>query len=130
MATTIAEYFTEELTDWRRTITFYSSEVDNLTVRLDDVIRRNSIPDIATKVENQQNKLNNVVSIFSRLLLIIQRQETALKTDNHFVDDTSIMAETEQQQKDLRQQIAQAEKEYMDTKNDCYKFLSELFKNS
>jgi len=128
MATTIAEYFTDELSEWKRMIASYTQEMHGLTVKLAEVIQRNSIPGIAAKVENQQAKLNMVLKKIFRLQIQFQRQEEALKTDSTFIDDSLIKTETEKQQKDLRQRTQQVEREYSDIKNDCHNFLSEIFK--
>ncbi len=54
MPNTIAEYYSDELADWKESIAFYTGETDELEKRLGEVIRRNSITGIAEKVEYQQ----------------------------------------------------------------------------
>jgi hypothetical protein len=128
MATTITKYFTDELAGWKKTIAFYRQEMQGLTVKLSEVIQRNSIPGIAAKVEKQQDKLNAVIKKFARLQTQFRQQEKALKTDSTFIDDSLVEAETENGQKGLREVMLQAEREYIDAKYGCHNFLSEVFR--
>lgn len=124
MATNIAEYYLDELVDWDKLIGFYNQELDDFEIKLAEVIQRNTIPDIADKVEAEQDKLNAVSHKFYMLQDKIQQQETALKTGNKSINDTLINAEFEKQQSDLRRSMQQLEKDYIDIKYDCYNFLS------
>lgn len=128
MATTIAIYYTDELTEWNRLIAFYNHETDEFGAKLGEVIQRNSIPHIAAKVEEQQDKLNVISKKFNRLRAQIRKQEAALKTDRTFIDDTLINTETEKRQNELRRNMQLTEKEYIDTKYECYNFLSGTLK--
>jgi len=128
MPNTIAEYFADELVDWSHTITFYEEELEILEKKLGEVLRRNSIVDIAGKVEAQQNLLNNVSEKFYRLQVEFQQQEEMLKTDSTFIDNTFINAETEKRQAEFRNKMQAVEKEYIDAKFDCYHFLSGTLK--
>jgi hypothetical protein len=124
MPNTIATYYTDELIDWNDSINFYFGEIAEFEQKLGDVIRRNSIVGIAEKVEAQQDLLNSVLNKFHNLKAAIQQQETILKTDNTFIENTFINNETEKKQNELRHQMQELEKEYIDTKYSCYNFLS------
>jgi len=128
MGTTIAAHYTDELVDWSSLIAFYDQEATEFGIKLAEVIQRNSIPDIATKVEEHQDKMNVVMKKFSRLQMQIRRQEAVLKTDDEFIDDKLINAETEKKQNDLRHNMQQTEQEYIDTKYACSNFLSGTLK--
>lgn len=128
MATTIAEYFLDELVDWNRLIVFYNNEVDEFESKLGEVIQRNTIPNIAAKVENEQKKLNVVSGKFYKLQAQIKQQESSLKTDSTLIEDAQIKAEIEQHQNELRRSMQQIEKEYIDVKYACYNFLSETLR--
>ncbi|MDP4261361.1 MAG: hypothetical protein Q8941_02410 [Bacteroidota bacterium] len=128
MATIIAEYYTDELVEWNRLIDFNNQEMDEFEDKLAEVIQRNTIPNIAAKVEEHQDKLNIVAKKFYRLQEQIQQQEAALKTDSALVDDTLINPETETHQNELRRNMQRTEKEYIDTKYACYNFLSGTLK--
>ncbi|MBX9781721.1 MAG: hypothetical protein K2X48_00370 [Chitinophagaceae bacterium] len=128
MSTTIAAYYSDELTGWNEAILFYNEEVDELEQKLEEVIRRNSIQGIAEKVETHQALLNHTSEKFYRIQLQIQQQEAALKADSTLLDDTAIKNETGQKQNDLRREMQAAEKEYIDAKFECYNFLSGILK--
>src|SRR5665647_1505768 len=128
MPNTIAEYYTDELLDWNKSIIFYNHEMHEFTQKLGDVIRRNSIVGIVEKVEVHQTMLNWLSEKFYKIQLEIQQQETALKTDSTFIDDTLIKNETENRQVELRRKMQSAEKEYIDIKFECYNFLSGTLK--
>jgi hypothetical protein len=127
MATTKAGYFIDEIIDWRRTIAFHTDEISNLTARLAELIQRNSIPNLAAKVEKQQDKLNDLSKKFSGLLLLLRRQEDMLKTDSKLLDDSQIKTETETYQKDIRRMLHDTEKESIDVKNNCRSFLAGFY---
>lgn len=128
MATSIAEYYSDELVDWNRQIAFYDQEMHEFELKLAEVIGRNSIPHIAAKVEVQQQKLDAVAGKFESLRVDIQQQQASLKTDSTLIDDSLIRTGMEKQQNELRRSMQQAEKEYIDVKYDCYNFLSETLR--
>ena len=128
MPNAIAEYYADELLDWNKSIIFYNNEMHEFTQKLSDLIRRNSIVGIAEKVEVHQTMLNRLSEKFYKIQLEIQQQETALKTDSTFIDDTLIKNETENRQVELRRKMQSAEKEYIDVKFECYNFLSGTLK--
>ena len=128
MATSLAKYYMDELVDWNRAIASYLEELNEFELKLGEVIQRNTIPDIAAKVEDQQNKLNQVSGKFHSLPGLIQQQKIVLKTDNAFIEDALLTAETEKQQNDLRRIMQQTEKEYIEKKHECNNFLSGTMK--
>jgi len=128
MATTISEYYTDELLDWNNSIVFYKNEMDEFTQKLGEVIRRNSIVGIAERVEEHQTLLNKVGDKFYRIQIDIQQQGQALKSDSTLLDDRLINTETEKRQVELRSKMQAAEKEYIDVKFTCYNFLSGTLK--
>jgi len=128
MPNTIAEYYTDELAEWNRLIVFCKKEMDEFGHKLAEVIEQNTIPDIAAKVENEQDKLNVMSENFKKLQVQIQQQKAALKKDSILIDNTLINTETEKQQNELRHNMQQSEKKYIDTKYECYNFLSEIVK--
>jgi hypothetical protein len=128
MATTIAEYYTDELIKWHNAVVFYNNEIHEFGQKLAEVIRRNSIVGIAQKVEAHQTLLNHSAAKFYKLQKAIQQQQAVLKTDSKLVDDTLINNEAEKRQAGLRRMMQAAEKEYIDVKFDCYNFLSGTLK--
>lgn len=123
MATNIAEYYLDELIGWTNTIHFYTEEIDQMEEKLAEIIRRNSITDLAEKVEAQQIFLDEVSENFSRLLFKFKDQEALLKKGGEFNEDNLIDPKTEDIQTDLRRKMKEMEKEYIDVKFNCAGFL-------
>jgi hypothetical protein len=123
MPTNIAEYYTEELIGWTNTIHFYTEEMDQMEEKLAEIIRRNSIIDIAEKVEAQQIFLDEMSEKFSRLLFECKDQEALLKKNGTFIEDSLMDPKTGDSQSDLRRKMKEMEKEYIDVKFNCADFL-------
>ncbi len=128
MATTIASYYADELDLWNESIAFYNEETEELNKKLTEVIRRNSILDIAAKVEVHQLLLSKVSAKFEELQGLFHHQQEELIKNNEPVEDAFINFETEKLQTDLRSRMQETEKEYVDAKFDCYSFLSAILK--
>jgi flagellar biosynthesis chaperone FliJ len=125
MNKTVAGYYEDELAHWIRQIQFYNNEIAGLGTKLAQVIQRNSIPHIADKVEAQQTTLDKVLAQFKMLQVLIDRQHNRLKKDQALIDNRQIDENTNETQNQLRQQMEQAEKFYLEVKYGCYHFLSE-----
>lgn len=123
MPTNIAEYFSDELIDWTNAINFYTGEMEQVKDKLGEIIRRNSIVDIAEKVEEHQNLLDDVSNKFTRLQFDFKDQDEALRRNGNFVEDTLLDLKTEEQQNRLRNLMQETEKEYIDVKFICGKFI-------
>lgn len=128
MPNTIAEFYTGELSDWNDNIVFYYKEIDDFEKKLVDVIRRNSIEDIAEKVEWQQTPLDHVSDKFLLLQHGIQQQQQSLKPDSILLENSKINMNAEKRQNELRNNMRAAEQEYIDAKFNCYNFLSGTLK--
>lgn len=128
MATTIAEYYTGELETWNQHINSYRREIFEIEARLAEVIHRNTIPNIANLVEEQQGRLNQISMRLSRLLDQFQTQKAALKQNSNFIDDTLVNAEIEKHQNALRKFMQQSEKKYIDIKHECSGFISDTLR--
>lgn len=126
MGTILTEYFTDELIEWNRLISFNNREMSEIENKLAEVIRRNNIPHIAAKAEEQQDKLNAVAEKFRRLQSLILRQQAILKTDSTLIDDKLVDPEIQKRQNEMRHKMQQTEKEYIDAKFDCYNFLAQI----
>lgn len=128
MATHIAEHYAEELSGWRGTMDQYQHEMDDLSTRLADIIRRNSITDIADKVEIQQDLLDAVADDFDMIEVAINHQEGSLVTDGHYVEDQMVREEVEKNQQDIRRRMQDAEKAFIDAKYQCQAFIARTLK--
>jgi len=128
MPNTIAEYYTDELTDWNDSILHYNTEMDELEQKFGEIIRRNNIEGIAAKVEAHQTLLNRLSDQFYKIQIGIRLQEEALKTDNTLIEDSMISGEIEKQQNELRRKMQAIVSAYIEVKFNCYSFLSETLR--
>ena len=128
MAHNIAAHYTDELQGWLKHIDLYNGEMFQLEEKLSDIIRRNSIPEIADKVEDEQHKLDTVRDKFYRLQLLISHQEEMLRTDGSLIDDDKISSETDRQQNEIREHMLETEKEYIQVKFNCQEFIRDILK--
>jgi hypothetical protein len=115
-------YYTEELSAWNVALDFYLGEALLLIQKLEAVIRGDSIEAVDEKINTHHRLLNHCAERFSTLRETIQQRQALLKTTT---GDLTGVSETNQSV--LRLNIKAAEKEYIDIKFDCYKFLSGLF---
>jgi hypothetical protein len=127
-STTIAENYLDELIDWNDSINFYIGEIAVFEQKLVEIIRRNTITDIAKKVEVELAKFIALLEKLNRLQVNIQKQTADLKANDNLIENAFISYETEKLENDLRDKMKTLEKEYIDVKFDCYNFLSATLK--
>jgi hypothetical protein len=127
-STTIAENYLDELIDWNDSINFYIGEIAIFEQKLVEIIRRNTITDIAKKVEVELEKFIALLEKFNRLQIHIQKQTADLKANDNLIENAFISSETEKLENDLRDKMKILEKEYINVKFDCYNFLSATLK--
>ncbi len=120
-----SSYYYAELQSWLGSINFYTEQKLIIDAKLDEVIKRNSLIDIAAKVEAHQILLNEIIEKFNKIKMDIDSQLKSIKVDDNFIEDVSLNKELEESQTYLRQKISSAEKEYIDIKAYCFDFLSE-----
>jgi len=128
MSNNISKQYDDELLGWIDSIEFYLDALDSLGDKLGDVISRNSIVDIAAKVEVYQMMLDKIELKLNTLKKEVSDQEQLLKNDNLLIDDEMISAAIDENQKTLREKTQQSEKEYIDVKHHCNEFLSATLK--
>ena len=59
MSKKITAFYDDELNAWLHSISFYMTELSNLSYRLKEIVERNSIVDIASKADVHQLILEN-----------------------------------------------------------------------
>jgi hypothetical protein len=125
MSKKISEYFISELFSWEQSIDFYEEEMVVLGVQLDEIIQRNSIVDIAAKVEAHQILLNEVLDKFNKIEVEISIQKKILQPKDELIADVNLDQQIQESQNEIRNKVQSAEKEYIDIKQFCYEFLSQ-----
>lgn len=128
MPTIVTSHFSNELNDWNHAIEFYYEEMEGLTRQLGEVISRNSIIGIAAKVEAEQEIVNQARKQFEEIQDDINEQLEQIHSDDSLIEDQGVTEEMKQKQSSLRQQMREAEKNYVDVKFNCYRFLSDTLK--
>lgn len=128
MATVISSYYSSELSDWNNSIRFYEEEIEGLTRQLGEVVSRNSIVGIAARVETEQDILNQVTDRFYRFQAELEEQEKMLTSDSNYIDDSGVTDEIREKQDQLRAGMQDLEKDFIDMKFNCYRFLSDTLK--
>lgn len=124
----VASYYSSELDEWSRFIQFCMYEIEAMENRLSEVIQRDTIPGIALKTEAEQAKLERITRDFRRIKKMIAEQLESLKKDHGYKEDRLIAAETENRQQEIRDLMQMTEKSYVETKYECYSFLSSVHK--
>ena len=127
MPSTIAEKYSVELLEMNELIVNYNSEMIIIAIKLNEIIRRDSIEGIAQKIEAFQFLLNRVTNEFHKIQIIIEFQVAMLKKDNYFIEDSQVNDTIGKQQAELRVILKDTVKQYISLKEDCNDFFSNIY---
>lgn len=125
MTNSIAEYYTSELDYWKETLDFNMEKIDEMHEWLEEVLRSNTVTDLAGKVEHHINQLFLCKQNLAKLHLKLNAFGKRIYNDQHPVSNDLITAEIKDHQQQLRTEMHQVEKEFMDVKYDCDSFLAD-----
>lgn len=125
MTHSISAYYLSELDDWSRAVSFYEEEIEALELKLEEIIHRNTIPNLAANTEVFLKNFQQQLVQFELLESEIREQENLLTHDDEPDEDRAILPATKMQQTTLREQMKAAEKNFIESKYHCYEFLSE-----
>ncbi len=128
MAKKLTLYYDDELNSWIESVHFYLSEIHALGIRLDEIIARNSIVDIAAKVEVHQLLLNKINKKLGDLLLELKEQHSLIQKKKNENADAIIQKALEKEVKKMSLIFKKLEREYVDIKYYCNEFLSDILK--
>jgi len=124
MAISIAEYYTNELDDWKDSIYLHLERISESEEHLNELLHYNTIPNLAANVEHNINQL----FLLRQNLLGLNRKISFLKeklfSKDAPVRDELITDEIKKQQKEIRDNIYKVEKEFLDIKHACDVFIS------
>lgn len=116
MASSIAEYYTNELDNWKDAILLHLERISESEERLNEILRYNTIPNLAANVEHHLNLLflsrQNLLSLDRRITSFQQK----LISERAPVKDELVTEDVKKQQKELRTAMYKTEKEYLETK--------------
>ena len=128
MIFSISGYCFDELTDWDEMIRFLREELAEFEQRLEDAIRRDSIPALAQQAEDLIGRLELTKTELLRLEGAIQAQDNRIMQDGELLNDAELPGEVIAKQDELRSEMFSAEKDFIDLKYGVYDFLSGLLK--
>ncbi len=128
MSKRISKHYYDEIQNWQDSISLYISSIIKLEERLNEIVLRNSIVDIAAKVEVHQLLLEKIMDKLHRIQIDLRIHESSLKENDVFIDDKSISTEVERLHVELTDKVKNAEKEFIDVKYYCNTFLTEILK--
>ena len=128
MSKRISKHYYDELQNWFESIEFYIQAIIKLEERLNEIVLRNSIVDIAAKVEVHQLLLEKIMDKLHRIQTELKIHESELKVDEIFIDDEKITDEIDATHVALTEKVKSAEKEFIDVKYYCNSFLTETLK--
>lgn len=124
MTTSIAEYYLDELYDWRTSIDLYVEQISDAEGSLKDIVRFNTIPDLAAKVEHFLSQLFISKQNLLYLKTFVQSFERKLYREHAPVSNESITEDLKEKQNQLRKDMHSVEKEYLEVKYNCDQFLA------
>jgi hypothetical protein len=128
MSKDITQHYLDELENWGESIVFYTSSIEKLHEHLNQIIIRNSIVDIAAKVEVHQLLLEKINTKLNQLKVEIHEQESVLMKGGNLLENSEMTNEIDLQQSNLTARVKSCEKEFIDVKYYCNEFLSETLK--
>ena len=125
MTTSIAEYYLNEFYDWKSAFDLYIEEIEESEEWLEMLLKLDTVPAFAAKVEHYLNQLFLSKADLLRLRSAIQSGERILYKDQAPVIDEFITNEIKTQHKQLRLQVHRIEKEYLEIKYERDAFLAD-----
>ena len=117
MATSIAEFYINELDDWEDSIQLHLERISESEERLNEILRYNTIPNLAANVEHHINQLfllrQNLADIDRQISFLQQK----LYKEEAPVRDDLVTDEVKRQQNELRDNVYKVEKESLEVKH-------------
>jgi len=123
MTNSIAEYYLNELYDWKSAIELYLEEIEDAQEWLQSILRFDSVPALSAKVERRLNQLFIARNKFSKIKSDIQSAERKLYKEQIPASNDAVTEEIRKRHKQLRSEMHETEKDYLDVKFYCNEFL-------
>jgi len=128
MSKKISAFYDDELNAWLHSISFYMTELSNLSYRLKEIVERNSIVDIASKADVHQLILENTRKKFEALRIIIFEQKKYLTENDILMVDKLVTKSIELKQNEITIAFKQMEQDHISVKFHCNEFLNEMLR--
>ncbi len=117
-----------QLVIWAKAMATHLKYIISMEKKLEKIIQRNSIADIAAKVEFHQTLIEKMTVKIEAMLRRIQEQKKSLFYKNEFISDDEITDQIISQQNNLLEYFNKTEKEFSEIKYYCVTFLSEIYR--
>lgn len=128
MSKKITAFYDDELNAWLHSISFYMTELSNLSYRLKEIVERNSIVDIASKADVHQLILENTRKKFEDLRIVIFEQKKYLTENEILMADKLVTKSIEQKQNEITISFKKMEQDHINVKFHCNEFLNEMLR--
>lgn len=125
MTTSIAEYYLNELYDWKAAVDLYIEEIDESEEWLETLLKLDTMPEFAAKVEHYLDQVFLSKEDLLNLRSAIQSAERRLYKDQIPLFNAFVTDDIKTQHKQLRAEVHSIEKEYLDTKYERDAFLAD-----
>lgn len=121
----IAEYYLDELYDWKSSVDLYLEEIDESEEWLEILVKFDTVPAFAAKVEHYLNQLFLSKENLRKLIYAIKSAEKTLYKNQTPIFNEFITEDIKTKHKQLREKMHGAEKEYIDIKYERDTFLAD-----
>jgi hypothetical protein len=125
MTTSIAEYYLNEFYDWKSAVDLYIEEIEESEEWLETLVKFDTVPAFAAKVEHYLNQLFLSKENLLKLRSAVNSAERKLYKDQTPLSNETVTDELKIQQKQLREEVHRIEKEYLELKYERDAFLAD-----
>lgn len=126
MTTSIAEYYLDELYDWKSAIELYIEGIDESTEWLKTILKLDSVPALAANVEHYLSLLQLSRQNLNEIKSSIGSSERKLYANKIPVTNETLSEQVRKEHTQLRRQMHIVEKAYLDVKYECDEYLANL----
>lgn len=125
MNPSIAEFFIQELEEWRDSIQYYLGEIDELEEQLQVLLQLNTVPGLAARVEQYLNDLHATRLNFLARNRSLEGMESKLFRQQVPVENEWVTADVKRQHQEMRTGIHKLILEYLGLKLPIREFLAD-----
>jgi DNA repair ATPase RecN len=125
MTNSIAGYYINELEGWKEILDFNMENIDEMYKEVKEILRSNTIINLAEKVQYHLSQLQASKENLAKLHSKLNEYEKKFYPEQRAVTNDSITKGMKAYQQQLRREMHQLEKEYVDVKYDCDRFLAD-----
>lgn len=127
MTGSFAEFLQEEMTEWEDSISQHEDEMRGLERKLQDRIDMNNVPRLAASCEFYLNQFQLMQNSYDQVIRQMTRQRNKMKELAEPLPK-EVESKLSVKQEAIRNRMQELEKNYVDIKYACVKFLAELYK--